>query len=158
MSTNAKRAGHARHPVSYERDYYGWIQDNVRAMRERRFKGVDWPNVAEELEDMGKSERRALRSQLARLITRLLKWRYQAEARRLSQHSWRITIVHARKTVRELVQESPSFKPHLQQLFSAAYDDALAQAVGETNLPEQTFPAASPWTLDQVMADDFWPE
>ncbi len=158
MAGHAKKADQARSPVSYESDYYGWILHNVRAIRERRFKEVDWPNVAEELEDMGNSERRALRSQLARLLAHLLKWRYQPQARRLSEHSWRATIVHARKTVRELVAESPSFGPRLGEMFSAAYDDAIAQAVGHTNLPTQTFPAVCPWSLEQAMADDFFPE
>jgi hypothetical protein len=158
MSTNAKKVGPVKGPVLYEHDYYGWILDNVHAIRERRFEDVDWLNVAEELEDMGKSERRAFRSQLARLLTHLLKWSYEPEGRRLSEHSWRATIAHARKSVRELADESPSFKPQMQDFFSAAYSDALAQAVAETNLPKRTFPAACPWTLDQVMDDDFWPE
>ena len=57
----------------YERDYYEWIERNVHAIREGRVQEVDWANVAEKLEDMEKSEKRALRSQLARLIAHLLK-------------------------------------------------------------------------------------
>ncbi len=158
MSTNAKRVGPVKGTVSYQHDYYGWIQNNVHAIRERRFKDVDWVNVAEELEDMGKSERRAVRSQLARLVAHLLKWSYQPEARRLSEHSWRATIEDARNTVRELVAESPSFQPQLPDFLASAYRSALAQAVAETNLPKQTFPAVCPWSLDQVLDDDFWPE
>lgn len=142
----------------YERDYYEWTQQNVRAIREGRLREVDWANVAEELEDMGRSERRALRSQLARLIAHLLKWSYQTERRRASEHSWRATIEHARDSVRELLDDNPSLKPQLPEFLPAAYRDALAQVVGETNLPRQNFPAACPWTLDQVMDDDFWPE
>jgi hypothetical protein len=158
MTRHAKKTEPAHAPVSYECDYYGWIQHNVRAIRERRLKEVDWPNVAEELEDMGKSERRALRSQLARLISHLLKWRYQPEGRRISEHSWRASIVDARRGVRELVDESPSFKPQLPQMFSAAYGHGVAQAASETNLPMDTFPQTCPWPLEEVMADDFWPE
>ena len=145
-------------PVPYQRDYYGWIQHNVHAIREGRFKEVDWPNVAEELEDMGKSERRAVRSQLARLVAHLLKWSYEPEARRLSENSWRATIEDARDSMRELVKESPSFQPQLPDFLSSAYRSALAQVVAETNLPKKTFPAACPWTLEQVLDDDFWPE
>lgn len=158
MATNAKAVGRGKGAVSYDRDYYGWIQHNVHAIREGRFKDVDWPNVAEELEDMGKSERRALRSQLARLLAHLLKWSHQPEARRLSEHSWRATITHARRSVRELVEESPSFKPQLNDFFSAAYSDALDQAVEETNLPMKTFSAASPWSLEQALDADLWPQ
>jgi hypothetical protein len=142
----------------YERDYYGWIQRNVRAIREGRVHEVDWANVAEELEDMGKSERRALRSQLARLMSHLLKWSYQPERRRISEHSWRATIEHARQSVSELLSESPSFKPQLPQLLRLAYSDAVAEAVAQTNLPKRTFPADCPGTFNQMMAEDFWPE
>jgi Domain of unknown function DUF29 len=158
MATNAKRVGGVKGSALYHRDYYGWIQHNLRAIRERRFKDIDWVNVAEELEDMGKSERRALRSQLARLLGHLLKWSYQPEARRLSEHSWRATIEHARVTVRELVEENPSLKPVLHELLPPAYRDALAQAVEESNLPKKTFPATCPWSLEEVQDDSFWPD
>ena len=101
MALTAKRAGQAKERGLYERDYYGWIQRNVRAIREDRLKDVDWANVAEELEDMGKSEQRALRSQLARLLAHLLKWSHQPERWRSSEHSWRATIEHARDSARE---------------------------------------------------------
>ena len=157
MAVTAKKVGQAKGRVRYERDYYGWIQHNVLAIREGRLKDVDWADVAEELEDIGKRERRALRSRLARLQAHLLKWSYQPERRRSSEHSWRATIEHARDSARELIEENPSLKPQLQELLSKAYRDALAQVVGETNLPKETFPAASPWSLDQVLDEDFWP-
>jgi len=141
----------------YERDYYGWIQRNVRAIREERLEDVDWVNVAEELEDMGKSEKRALRSQLARLMANLLKWSQQPERRRASEHSWRATIEHARESVSELLDKNPSLRRVLPQLLPAAYREALAQVVSETNLPKQHFPAACPWAFDEMMPEDFWP-
>jgi len=102
MANRTKRAEHTRAPVSYARDYYGWIQHNVSAIRAGRLQDVDWPYVAEEPEDMGKSERGALRSQLARLIAHLLIWRYQPESRRISENSWRATVLDTRRCVREL--------------------------------------------------------
>jgi hypothetical protein len=158
MSVTAKSANQPKGRDAYERDYYGWIQQNARAIREGRVKDVDWANVAEELEDMGKSERRALRSQLARLLAHLLKWPHQSQRRRSSQHSWRATIEHARDSTRELIEENPSLKPELPEIFSKSYSDALAQVVGETNLPKKTFPATCPWSFDQVLDEDFWPE
>ena len=142
----------------YERDYYGWIQRNIHAIREGRVHEVDWANVAEELDDRGKSEKRALRSQLARLIAHLLKWAYQPKRRPASQNSWRATIKHARVSINEILDESPSLKPQLPQMVPAGYRDALAQVLEETGLPEHTFPAACLWSLEQMMAEDFWPE
>ena len=157
MSVMAKSIGRSKGRVSYEHDYYGWIQHNARAIREGRLKDVDWANVAEELEDMGKSERRALRSQLARLLAHLLKWSHQPQRRRSSQHSWRASIEHARDSARELIEENPSLKSELPELLSKAYRDALAAVVGETNLPKKNFPAACPWSFDQMMDEDSWP-
>jgi DNA primase len=157
MAVTAKSKRRAKGSMAYDRDYYGWVQHNVRALREGRIDDVDWANVAEELEDMGKSERRALRSRLARLMAHLLKWSSQPQ-RRTSEHSWRATIEHARDSARELLQENPSLKPQLPELLSGAYRDALAQVVGETNLPKKNFPAACPWSLAQVLDEHFWPE
>jgi DNA primase len=159
MSIKAKEAARADSVTSfYERDYYDWIQRNVHAMREGRVHEVDWANVAEELEDMGKSEKRALRSQLARLIAHLLKWAYQPKRRSTSQNSWRAAIKHARQSINETLGESPSLRPQLPQMVPDGYGDARAQVLGETGLPEQTFPAACPWSLEQIMAEDFRPD
>jgi Domain of unknown function DUF29 len=159
MSTNNKETGSAGSLTAlYTRDYYGWIQRNVYAIRAGRIDRVDWSNIAEELEDMGKSEKRALRSQLARLMAHLLKWAYQPKRRPTSQNSWRATIKHSRGSINEFLQESPSLKPQLPEIVAAAFGDALAQVLSETGLLEQTFPAACPWNLEQMTAEDFWPE
>jgi len=159
MSINVKEAATVDRLTSlYERDYYGWIERNVYAIREGRIQEVDWANVAEELEDMGKSEKRALRSQLARLIAHFLKWAYQPQRRPTNQNSWRASIKRARESIHEILDESPSLSSQLPQMVPAGYRDALAQVLGETGLPEQTFPAACPWNLQQMMAEDFWPE
>jgi hypothetical protein len=63
----------------YSRDFYTWAMETARAIRERRFEGIEWDAMAEELEDMGKSEKRMLESQLERLHAHLLKWRLQSE-------------------------------------------------------------------------------
>lgn len=159
MSIDIKEAAPVNNLTSlYERDYYGWIERNVHAIREGRVQEVDWANVAEELEDIGKSEKRALRSQLARLIAHLLEWAYQAQRRPTSQNSWRATIKHARESINEILDESPSLRPQLPRMVPAGYRDALAQVLEETGLPEHTFPAAGPWNLAQMMGEDFWPE
>ena len=159
MSFSVKHAAPADSQTPlYERDYYGWIQWNVLAIREGRVQEVDWANVAEELDDMGKSERRALRSQLARLLAHLLKWAYQPKRRPTSHNSWRATINHARQSINEILDESPGLGTQLPQMLAVGYRDALAQVLEETGLPEQTFPGTCPWSLEQIMAEDFWPE
>ena len=77
----------------YERDYYAWVQDQVEALRERRIEDVDWKNVAEEIEDLGKSEKRALRSLLVRLVEHLLKIEH-APVKVLSENlrGWQVSV------------------------------------------------------------------
>ena len=63
----------------YERDYYTWIQEQVRALREHRVEDLDWPNLAEEIEDLGKSEKRALKTRITKLLEHLLKMAYASD-------------------------------------------------------------------------------
>lgn len=74
MERNSKRASAAMLESDlYEQDYYAWIQSQVRAMGERRIKDIDWENVAEEIEDLGKNEKHSVESQLARIREHFLK-------------------------------------------------------------------------------------
>jgi predicted nucleic acid-binding Zn-ribbon protein len=144
--------------TGYEQDYYGWIQEQAALLRAGRLSEADIEHIAEELEDMGKSEARGLKSQLARLLKHLLKWVYQPELREQQKNSWRASIRNARRKVRECLEENPSLKPKLPEFFLKSYIDAIDEAVEETNLPESRFPSQCPWTLEQVMDEEFWPD
>jgi len=141
-----------------EKDFHSWAMETAQAVRERRFINIEWDAIAEELEDMGRSEERALESQLARLVAHLLKWQFQPEQRQQSQNSWRATIKNARKEVRKLLKRNPGLQTNLAEYFTEAYSSGIEWAVIETNLPDTAFPAESPWTLSQVLDDDFWPK
>ena len=145
----------------YDRDFYTWAMETARAIRERRFEGIEWDAVAEELEDMGKSEKRALESQLERLHAHLLKWRLQSEKRHQDaarERSWRATIRDARMRIEKILKENPGLRPGLPELFSEVYPGGVNWAIAETGLPESLFPSESPWTLDDALDDSFWPE
>lgn len=142
----------------HDQDFYSWALETARAIRTRRFAGIDWDAIAEELEDMGRSEARALESQLIRLLAHLLKWQYQPRQRQQSENSWRATIRNARREVRDLLRKNPGLQANLQARFLESYPKGVDWAVIETNLPETTFPAECPWTFKQTMDDNFWPE
>ena len=110
----------------HDQDFYTWALETACAIRERRFAGIDWEAVAEELEDMGRSEAKALESQLARLMAHLLKWQYQPEQRRLCENSWRATIENARREIRKLLRENPGLKSRLPELFLEVYPQGMA--------------------------------
>ena len=139
----------------YERDYFSWALQQARALQERQVEELDWKNLAEEVGDLGRSEARGLRSQLARLLAHLLKWQLQPRRR---TYSWRGSIRGARREIRDLLDESPGLKSRLPELFPKAYRAAVDLACEETNLDLSRFPASCPWTFEQVMDDDFWPD
>jgi hypothetical protein len=139
----------------YERDYYTWALEQARALREKRIEELDWENLAEEVGDLARRDAHSLRSQLARLLAHLLKWQLQPTRR---TNSWRGSIRGARDAIRELLDESPGLKPRLPELLEKAYRAGVNLAVEETNLDVSRFPAASPWTFEEAINEDFWPQ
>lgn len=150
MSTVTKTA-----PVLHDRDFYTWAMETGRAIREGRFDGVDWEAVAEELEDMGRSEMRELESRLEVLLAHLLKWRFQPDRR---SSSWRGTIKEQRRKAERLLRQNPGLKNLLGELLDDAYHNALAVAEGDTGIAEEVFPETCPWPFEQIMDEGYWPD
>jgi hypothetical protein len=140
--------------VLYQKDYYGWLQENARLIRERKFSEIDAENLVEELESMGKSEKRELSSRLTILLMHLLKWQYQAVKR---STSWRNTIAVQRIDIRELLEDSPSLRGEVSDRIETAYEKAKLAAEVETGIEKQNFPAACPFSLEQILDEDFLP-
>ncbi|HSO83520.1 DUF29 domain-containing protein [Thiocapsa sp.] len=140
---------------TYDQDYYQWFSDQARLLREGMWERIDVENLAEELEDMGKREKRALRSRSVVLLAHLLKYAYQPERR---GPSWTGTIREQRKQLDALLRDSPSLKPRLISDLEDSYISARLLAAGETGLPEQTFPSSCPYTLDELIDEHFWPQ
>jgi hypothetical protein len=139
----------------YETDYLKWIETTVEKLRVRDYSSVDWENLIEEIEDMGRSERRSLESNLVVVLTHLLKWQYQRDFR---SGSWKGSIAEHRRRIRKALKESPSLKPYLQEVFAECYLDAVEQASAETELPVERFPGECPYTSAEVLDSNFLPE
>ncbi len=142
------------HP-SYDQDYYLWFVDQARLLRSAMWHQIDVEHLAEELEDMGKREKRALRSRTVVLLAHLLKYAHQPERR---SPSWSGTIREQRKQLDELLHDSPSLKPRLIEELEDSYISARMLAAGETGLPESVFPAGCPFSLSQLLDEGFWPD
>lgn len=140
----------------YRYDYLAWLEHQARAARDRRVDALDLGNLAEELDDMGRSERSAVDSHFTRLLAHLLKYVAQPEAR---SGSWRGTITEARQQIRKLLRRSPSLKEHLLAVFTngESYADAMDWAASESGLPVHAFPPTCPYTLEQILDRAFWP-
>lgn len=142
-------------PALHDRDFYTWATETAQAIREGSFTAVDWESVAEELEDMGRSEQRQLESRLGVLLAHLLKWRYIPEP--TANKSWGLTIEEQRRRTRRLLKQSPGLKQVLDETFAEAYGDARLQAARDCGVDKNAFPETCPWAFDQIMDDRFWP-
>jgi Domain of unknown function DUF29 len=139
----------------YDRDFYTWALTQAQALRHGLIKNLDLPNLAEEVEDMARSEVRELESRLEALLAHLLKWAYEPEAR---SKSWRLTVREQRLQVGKLLKRNPGLKPKRGALLSDAYEGARIHAAKETPLDENDFPADCPWTFEQAIDDSFFPD
>lgn len=141
-------------PATYDSDLYTWSLEQADLLRQGKFDQVDLEHIIEEIEDMSKSERRALQSFLETLLMHLLKWEYQPAYR---GRSWKFTIIEQRKRIESHLEENPGLKSQLAALIEKAYGYSLSGAVRETGLTEQTFPESCPWNFEQFMDAKFWP-
>lgn len=139
----------------YERDFYAWTHEQTTRLRTRDFDRLDIDNLIEEIETMGRSERRQLTSRLEVLLIHLLKWQFQPALR---GRSWQLTVVEQRRRIEKLLQANPSLRPQLPDLLAEAYNDATFGAMRESGLPQETFPAVSPYTLENVLNMAWLPE
>lgn len=140
---------------TYETDYVAWIFDQVEHLRRGETDALDLVHIAEELEDLGKSERRAMGSHLRNLMLHLLKWEYQPGRR---AKSWQKSIVDAQTEIEELLSDSPSLGNFLLEQLPKEYVRARKLASVETGLDKEAFPEGCPYQVEQLLDPDFLPE
>jgi hypothetical protein len=141
--------------INYNADFYGWSQDQAAALRAGRLSDLDIENLIEEVEAMGRSEKRALESRLVVLLAHLLKWKYQPGRR---SKSWQLTCKGQRINFENVLDDNPSLKSQLDQILSRAYDKAVIDAAQETGLDEEAFPRCCPWSWEQIRDLNFYPD
>jgi hypothetical protein len=141
-------------PIHYEEDLYLWFNHHANLLRAGQLSVLDTIHLADELEDMGISQLRALESRLTVLLTHLLKWQFQVAKRGVS---WRNTIIEQRKQIRKLINRSPSLNSKFTDMIADAYDSARRYAETETGLAINNFPLECPYNLEQIKNDEFWP-
>ena len=119
----------------YDTDFYAWTQAQAAALRAKKWLALDVDNLAEEIESLGRSDRRAITHQLERLLLHLLKWVYQAGQLPRYGRSWRRSIYQARTAIADLLEESPSLRDYPAQRLALAYQRARQQAAIHAGLP-----------------------
>ena len=142
--------------TSYETDVVVWANEQAALLRSGRFDQLDFTHIAEEIEDVGKSEQRELASRMAVLLMHLLKWQYQPVKRSMS---WDRTIKEQRRLSARRIAKTPSLAPMLtdSEWIDDIWVDAKALAEKETGLELATFPDACPWVMSDVLVEGWLP-
>ncbi len=140
---------------TYQDDFYAWAMEQAALLRAGRFDAADIENIAEEIESMGRGEKRELVNRLTVLLMHLLKWQFQPGFR---SPSWSSSIREQRIRLSSHLKDNPSLKAKLDEAFIEAYELAVIRAARETGLPENGFPAMAPYRFEEAMDAGFWPE
>ncbi|GBE74731.1 hypothetical protein myaer87_19580 [Microcystis aeruginosa NIES-87] len=138
--------------TAYETDYNQWLKETVKQLRERNFEQVDWDNLIEEIESMGKSDRRALMSLLTRLIEHLLKLAYWQEEKKRSGNHWAAAIVNFRAQIQHRLEDSPSLRSELAAMYDKVYPVAIKSVSQLFSLNSDAH-----ISLEQILDDNWFP-
>jgi hypothetical protein len=139
----------------YDHDFFEWTRRNAALLRAGRFQDADILHIAEEIEHMGRSQQNELFSRLRTLTAHLLQWKYQPTHR---GSSWIETINEQRDQIEDLLRMAPNLKNQMAAALEEIYPRAVRRASSETGLPRGTFPPSSPFGLDQILDEEFFPE
>ena len=139
----------------YERDFYLWVEQQVRLLADGRLDELDVANLIDEIGDLGRSQKRSITNNLVVVLVHLLKYQFQPRRR---FRSWLASIAEHRRRLRKEFQDSPSLRGHARDEFMECYQDARRQAAIETGLPDETLPDQPPWTLEQALDPGFLPD
>jgi Domain of unknown function DUF29 len=143
------------HAELYEEDYLLWLEQVIQLLQEGNFALLDIPNLIDEIEDMGKSQKQALESNLEIILLHLLKYKYQPQMR---SNSWRYSILEHRNRLHKSFKASPSLKRYYVEIFPECYITARKLTAAETGLAISNFPVDSPFAPEQVLNEDYWPD
>lgn len=138
----------------YDLDFYTWTQRQAALLRFEEWEKLDWQHIAEEIESLGKKDKRQVQSCLAVLIMHLLKWQYQPSKR---SPSWRKTIKEQRFRLALVLNDSPSLKSSLAEFVALVYPHAVESAADETGLDRKSLPALCPYSIEQLFDNTFLP-
>jgi hypothetical protein len=148
----------------YYRDFQEWIQKTIEHLQKSEFEKLDREHLIEELEDLGRSEKRSLESNLMILLAHLLKLKVQKNAPEMMQQSWLDSVDEHRKRIQKSLRETPSLKASLSSAIESAYPDAYQLAIKEgkrakfgVNIPEKNdYPLTCPFLVTEILDEDFY--
>jgi hypothetical protein len=138
--------------AEYERDFYSWLMEQARLLREGRFDALDRENLGEEIESLGREQFNKLESALRVLLMHILKWDHQPRRR---SRSWVLSIEAQRIEVENVLSDNPGLKPRLPEAIGRGYRSARVEAARETGLDKSTFPQTCAYSFEELMSREF---
>lgn len=144
-------------PSLYDQDFYRWIQKTVHALKHRDLEQVDWENLIEEIDSMGRSEKKELKSRLLVILEHLLKLMFWESEKAQNGRGWRNTIIEQRSQLELLLDDSPSLRPMVQEIFAEFYAKARTQVLQKSDLPSSCIPTLPPFSANDALNPDFLP-
>lgn len=142
----------------YEQDFYLWLQATAKLLKEKQLDFVDFDSLIEEIESMGRSERKELKSRFTTLIEHLLKIRYWQAEKANNARGWRQTIVEQRRQIEYLLEDSPSLRVLLEDIFDECYVNARKDILKKYELDAEIFPSEPVFSLEDILNADYIPE
>lgn len=139
----------------YDTDRYAWLEQQTLLLKSGALDALDITHLIQELESEMGNERRELYRRLRVLLAHLLKWQFQPAGR---SNRWKGTIRIQRSDIARLFKETPSLRRFLAEELGEAYPEAVEWAADETGLADETFPRLCPYSTDEILGRDFWPE
>jgi hypothetical protein len=138
--------------AEYERDFYSWLMEQARHVREARWDALDRDNLAEEIESLGREQFNKLESALRVLMMHMLKWDHQPGRR---GRSWWASIAEQRLRVASVLADNPGLQPRIDQAVARAYARARLRAIKETEIDDKIFPATCPYSWNDIISREF---
>jgi hypothetical protein len=135
----------------HDRDFSLWIEKTKEAIQNKDFENMDWDNLLDEIDDMGKSEKRSLDSYMQRLIEHILKLKYWDSEVERCRKGWQQEVVNFRNRINRILQKNPSLKNYLKSEYFDIYQDAIATMVFDFEIPEDGFVE-----IEQIMKNDYF--
>ena len=138
----------------YEEDFLLWIEQQMALLRAGRLDRLDLANLIEELESMGRSEKKSVFSNMRVVLVHLLKLQFQPEK---ATRSWTDSVIEHRARIRDDFATSPSLRRYSRETLLQCYDHARAVTASQTRLPLTAFPETCPYSFEQVLDPEFLP-
>lgn len=136
----------------YDQDFCLWSYTQANLIRKGKLSEADIENIAEEIESLGRRDKRSILSETERLLHHLLKLHFTSE-RKGNSNSWEGSIRTSRKHINQLIKESPSLKNQLKKIIPKAYEEALELAIWDTGCDDTLFPKECPWSVEEILRE-----